>query len=146
MAQDARDNFSWKDFLLEILTWWRGNTWGTRLWIARHGEFVGADESGNRYFRSRKGEKVGPNGYERRMVIYAGGAAEPSTIPPGWHGWMHYRSHLPPTEETYTAKSWQKPHEANLTGTAGAYRPSGSLLASGERPRVSSDYDAWSPE
>ena len=51
MAQDDRDAFSWKDFLLEILTWWRGNTWGTRLWIATKGEYVGADEYGNRYYR-----------------------------------------------------------------------------------------------
>ena len=33
-----------------------------------------------------------------------------------------------------------------LTGTPLAYRPDGSLLASGERPRVTGDYDAWSPE
>lgn len=146
MAQDARDDFSWKNFLIEILAWWRGNSWGTRLWISRHGEYVGSDENGNRYYRSKKGEKPGPNGVERRMVIYANADSEPSTIPPGWHGWMHYRTALPPTEETYTAKSWQKPHEPNLTGTARAYRPAGSLLAEGERKRVSADYDAWSPE
>ncbi len=146
MAQDTRADFSWKDFLLEILAWWRGNSWGTRLWISRHGEFVGADESGNRYYRSKKGEKAGPNGTERRMVVYANGAAEASTIPPGWHGWMHYRTNTPPTEAHYTARPWQKPHEANLTGTAAAYRPDGSLLNKGERPRVSADYDAWSPE
>jgi NADH:ubiquinone oxidoreductase subunit len=27
-----------------------------------------------------------------------------------------------------------------------AYRPDGSLLSKGERPRVTGDYDAWSPE
>ena len=26
------------------------------------------------------------------------------------------------------------------------YRPDGSLLNKGERPRVTGDYDAWSPE
>jgi NADH:ubiquinone oxidoreductase subunit len=36
-----------KDFLLEIFAWWRGNTWGTRLWIAMNGVFVGEDEFGN---------------------------------------------------------------------------------------------------
>ena len=41
---------------------------------------------------------------------------------------------------------WQKPHVPNLTGTALAYRPDGSLLNKGERPRVTGDYDAWSPE
>ena len=40
---------------------------------------------------------------------------------------------------------WQKAHKPNLTGTALAYRPKGSLLARGERPRVTGDYDAWTP-
>ena len=79
------------------------------------------------------------------MVVYAG-PAEASSIPPGWHGWMHYRTDVPPTEEAYTPHPWQKPYEPNLTGTALAYRPEGSLLRSGERPRVAGDYDAWSPE
>ncbi len=131
------------DFLLEILVWWRGNTWGTRLWTALSGVLVGEDEQGNRYFRSKKPE--GPNGRERRMVIYAG-PAEPSRIPPGWHAWMHHRTDLPPSEETYVPHAWELPHEPNLTGTAGAYRPEGSLLRAGERPRVTGDYDAWSPE
>ncbi len=132
-----------KDFLLEILAWWRGNTWGTRLWTALHGVYVGTDDFGNRYFRSKK---PGPNGYERRMVIYAGGYAEPTTIPGGWHGWMHHRTDVPPTEDGYVPHSWEKTHKPNLTGSAGAYRPDGSLLNKGERPRVSGDYDAWSPE
>ena len=146
MARDSRDGeFSWKDFLLEIFAWWRGNTWGTRLWTSLHGEYVGSDDAGNRYFRSKKGSKPGPNGYERRMVIY-NGPAESTAIPPGWYGWMHYRTDLLPSEDTYVAKSWEKPHQPNLTGTPLAYRPDGSLLNKGERPRVAGDYDAWSPE
>lgn len=126
-----------KDFLLEIFAWWRGNTWGTRLYLWRFFESVGEDEFGNRYYQARKGTK--------RWVIY-NGPADPTTIPPGWHGWMHYRTELPPTEERYAPRSWQKPHVRNLTGTAAAYRPDGSLLNKGERPRVTGDYDAWSPE
>ena len=53
---------------------------------------------------------------------------------------------LLPSEDTYVAKSWEKPHLPNLTGTPLAYRPDGSLLSKGERPRVAGDYDAWSPE
>lgn len=133
-----------KDFLIEIFAWWRGNTWGTRLWVAMNGVLVGEDEFGNTYYRSRK--PIGPAGRERRMVIYAGGSSEATTIPPGWYGWMHYRTDVTPTDERYVAREWQKPHQPNLTGTAYAYRPEGSLLASGERPRVTGDYDAWSPE
>ena len=134
----------WKDFLIEIFAWWRGNTWGTRLWIAMNGIFVGEDEFGNKYYRSRK--PGGPSGYERRMVVYAGGYAEPSTIPPGWHGWMHHRTDVSPSDESYKPHPWELPHLSNLTGSAAAYRPDGSLLNKGERPRVTGDYDAWSPE
>ena len=59
---------------------------------------------------------------------------------------MHYRTNVPPTEQNMPAAAWEKPHVPNLTGTAAAYRPDGSLLNKGERPRVTGDYDAWSPE
>jgi NADH:ubiquinone oxidoreductase subunit len=32
-----------------------------------------------------------------------------------------------------------------MTGTAEAYRPEGSTLASGKRPPATGDYEAWSP-
>ena len=133
-----------KDFLLEIFTWWRGNTWGTRLWVALHGIYVGSDEAGNRYYKSKTAQ--GPNGRERRMVVFAGGYAEASAIPPGWHGWMHHRDDVAPSDASYVPRAWEQPHQPNLTGSALAYRPDGSLLAKGVRPRVSADYDAWSPE
>lgn len=123
-----------KDFLIEIFAWWRGNTWGTRLWRRLYGEKVGTDESGNTYYRGRDG---------RRVVIYDG-PAEATRIPPGWHAWMHFRTDEIPG--AYEPRSWEKPHLPNETGTARAYRPDGSLLGKGERPRVTGDYDAWSPE
>lgn len=127
-----------KAFLAEIFIWWHGQTWGTRLHTALRGEYVGSDEAGNRYFRDKKGLR-------KRWVLY-NGPAEASAIPPGWHGWMHYRTDVAPTEAGYKPHAWELPHVQNLTGTAGAYRPDGSLLNKGERPRVTGDYDAWSPE
>jgi NADH:ubiquinone oxidoreductase subunit len=124
-------------FLAEIFVWWHGQTWGTRLALRFRFDYVGEDELGNRYWQ----ERAGP----RRWVTY-NGPAEASKIPPGWHAWMHNRSALPPTEQSYTPHSWQRAHLPNLTGTAAAYRPEGSLLKSGERPRVTGDYDAWSPQ
>lgn len=126
-----------KQFLTEIFAWWRGQTWGTRLWIKRFGNYVGSDEFGNRYYQDKKAN--------RRYVTYAG-YADASAIPPGWHGWMHHRADLVPTDANYKPRAWEKPHQANLTGTAEAYRPDGSLLKTGERPRVTGDYQAWSPE
>jgi NADH:ubiquinone oxidoreductase subunit len=101
-----------KQFLSEIFAWWGGQTWGTRLWIWRFGDYVGSDEFGNKYYQDRKAD--------RRYVTY-GGSADASTIPPGWHGWIHFRTDLPPTRDGYAAHAW-------------------------EQPRVTGDYDAWSPQ
>jgi NADH:ubiquinone oxidoreductase subunit len=78
-------------------------------------------------------------------VIYAG-VAEPSMVPPDWHGWLHQTVDTPPTEETYEPRPWQKPHRANMTGTPAAYRPKGSILSDTRRPAATGDYEAWQPE
>ncbi|HEY8596571.1 MAG TPA: NADH:ubiquinone oxidoreductase subunit NDUFA12 [Devosiaceae bacterium] len=126
-----------KQFIAELFIWWNKETLGTRLFTWLRGEYVGTDEAGNRYYKHRKND--------RRWVIY-NGPADASAIPPGWHGWMHHRTDTPPSRERYAARAWELPHRPNLTGTAAAYRPDGSLLSRGERPRVTGDYDAWSPE
>ena len=134
-----------KQFLLKLFTWWNGETFGTQLWTWRFGELVGADEQGNRYYRTRGG-KIDPSlGFERRWVIY-NGYAEASRVPPSWHGWLHHTVDLAPTEEAYQPHPWEKPHLPNLTGTPAAYRPAGSILASGRRPKATGDYQPWTPE
>ena len=129
-----------KQFLLQIFTWWNGQTMGTRFFTWRHGTRVGEDEFGNVYYE-------GPMtswGQPKRWVIYSG-YAEASKIASGWHGWMHYRTDTPPSREDYKPREWEKAHRPNQTGTAAAYRPQGSISATGERPRVTGDYDAWTP-
>jgi NADH:ubiquinone oxidoreductase subunit len=138
-------NISMKTFLLRFFTWWNGQTFGTQLWTWAYGEHVGDDEYGNRYFRTRGGKIDKSLGFERRWVIY-NGYAEASNVPPSWHGWLHHTVDVPPTEESYRAPAWAKPHRPNLTGTPAAYRPSGSTLAQGRRPRATGDYKAWKPE
>lgn len=125
-----------KNFLLQIFTWWNGQTLGTRFHTWRRGERVGEDSAGNLYYRDKNSG--------RRWVIY-NGVADASKIEPGWHGWMHYRTDVPPTDESYQPKDWQKPHRENLTGTAGAYYPKGSLANPQPRPEVTGDYEAWTP-
>ncbi|MEI8144359.1 MAG: NADH:ubiquinone oxidoreductase subunit NDUFA12 [Alphaproteobacteria bacterium] len=133
-----------KTFLLRFFTWWNGQTFGLQYTLWRDGVFVGEDESGNRYFRSRF-KKDPALGHERRWVVY-NGEADASKIPPGWWGWMHHRSETPPTEDNYVPRPWQKGHLPNMTGSALAYRPKGSTLSSGHRPRASGDYEAWTPK
>jgi NADH:ubiquinone oxidoreductase subunit len=133
-----------KQFFLKVFTWWNGQTFGTQLWTWRFGELVGEDEQGNRYFRTQ-GRKIDPSlGFERRWVIY-NGLAEASRVPPSWHGWLHHTVDVAPTEENYAPREWEKPHVPNMTGTPNAYRPSGSTLASGHRPKATGDYQPWTP-
>lgn len=133
-----------KNFFLKVFTWWNGQTFGTQLWTFLYGEYVGADEFGNRYFRQRGGKINEGFGFQRRWVIY-NGVAEASRIPPSWHGWMHHTVDTPPVDENYKPREWQKPHRPNMTGTPDAYRPSGSTLSTGRRPAATGDYKAWKP-
>jgi NADH:ubiquinone oxidoreductase subunit len=133
-----------KTFFLRFFTWWNGATFGTLLTTSLYGEFVGEDEFGNRYYRT-KGGKIDPAlGFERRWVIY-NGVVEASSVPPSWHGWMHHTVDVPPTQETVVPRPWWKAHRPNLTGTPGAHRPTGSTLAQGRRPKATGDYKAWHP-
>ncbi len=129
-----------KKFFLQFFTWWNGQTLGTRLHTWRYGTKVGSDEFGNTYFTGGKDSE----GRTRRWVIF-NGYSEATSIPPGWHGWMHYRTDVAPSDQSYQARDWQKPHQQNLTGTAAAYRPEGSIANTGARPKVTGDYDAWTP-
>ncbi|MEM1038272.1 MAG: NADH:ubiquinone oxidoreductase subunit NDUFA12 [Pseudomonadota bacterium] len=124
-----------KNLLLQIFTWWNGQTLGTRFYTWRKGERVGEDAEGNVYYQHGT----------RRWVIY-NGEAEASRIPPGWHGWMHHRVDTPPSDEDYTKREWEMAHQANMTGSPHAYRPKGSLANTGKaQPAATADYDAWSP-
>ncbi|WP_265518873.1 NADH:ubiquinone oxidoreductase subunit NDUFA12 [Nitratireductor luteus] len=129
-----------KNFLLQFFTWWNGQTLGTRFHTWRKGERVGEDEFGNIYYQGGTDSE----GRTRRWVIY-NGLAEASMVPPGWHGWLHQKVDVAPVDENYKAREWQKPHLPNLTGTPIAYRPDGSILSKEDRPRVTGDYDAWTP-
>ena len=134
-----------KDTLLRIVTWWNGQTVSLALYTSRHGQFVGTDDTGNKYYRAQGpliDRSVGP---ERRWVVYEG-YADASKVPPGWRGWLTHAVDVPPSEESYTPREWQKPHVENMTGTSAAYRPKGSQLSWGAaRPAASGDYVPWTP-
>jgi len=125
-----------KNWFLHMFTWWHDRTLGTALYTWLKGEYVGADEFGNRYYRERKGW--------RRWVIY-NGEIEASRIPPDWHAWLHYTVDDPPTVAPPEVKPWEKAHVPNLTGTSAAYFPPGSLNESGHRARAVGDYEPWRP-
>jgi NADH:ubiquinone oxidoreductase subunit len=134
-----------KQFLVRMFTWWNGATLNTLWHTRRHGELVGEDGFGNRYYRTRGGAIDPALGFERRWVIY-NGLSEASMTPPGWNGWLHHTVDTPPSQEDYRPREWERPHIGNPTGTAAAIRPKGSTLTRGVRQASSGDYQAWTPE
>lgn len=127
---------------------------GTLLFTWLRGELVGTDEFGNRYYRDRRhpvgedaGKDRGPamDRRDRRWVIFAG-EVEASRVPPMWHGWLHHTIFDVPSGDTAGRRPWQKEHRPNLTGTAKAYRPEGSVLRGGHRPKATGDYEPWRPD
>ena len=121
--------------LLRAVTWWNGQTLNTQLFTWRKGQKVGEDAQGNIFSQTADGK--------RRWVIF-NGEAEASRVDPDWHGWLHHTFKEAPTDRPLAHKPWEKPHLENLTGTALAYAPAGSLRR--EKPADRSDYEAWSPE
>ncbi len=122
-------------FLKRLLTWWNSQTLGTQLFTWRKGQKVGEDGQGNAYYQTADGKK--------RWIIY-NGEMEASRVSPEWHGWLHFTWDEPPTKAPLPRKAWEKPHLENLTGTAAAYVPAGSILK--PTPVARSDYEAWKPE
>jgi NADH:ubiquinone oxidoreductase subunit len=122
--------------LTELFAWWTGNTIGTRLFTWRYGTKVGEDEFGNVYYQTKDGK--------RRWVVYRY-QSEASLVPPEWHGWLHYTVDVPPTDEAYKARPWEKAYEPNLTGTPIAYRPPGSILKPDAGKMIPRDYEPWRP-
>ncbi|WP_027135697.1 NADH:ubiquinone oxidoreductase subunit NDUFA12 [Geminicoccus roseus] len=130
-----------------MLKWLSFNALGTWLFTRLHGVEVGTDDVGNRYFRQApaKGATGGWRA-ERRWVVYPDGIEpEPTLVPAGWSGWLHKRFEHPPTVAPLKVKSWEKPHEPNLTGTPFAYVPPGSERGRGQRDHATGDYEAWTP-
>ena len=101
---------------------------------------MGSDSLGNVYYEAspRKGYKR-----PRRWVIY-GGETDASTVPPEWHGWLHYQNDEAPSDISYR-RPWQKPYVPNQTGTSNAYRPPGHILEGGKRDAATGDYQPWTP-
>lgn len=112
------------------------------LFTMTKGKKVGVDQFGNTYFtgKPRNGQKR-----DRRWVMY-NGKPEATKIPPEWHGWIHHQTDLVPQENNPLRHKWQQEHIPNLTGTPYAYVPPGHELNAAKRPKVTGDYEAWTPK
>ena len=126
-----------------MLKWLRSNTLGTYLFTRRHGELVGEDAAGNRYYRER-GAKDWRT--ERRWVVYAGDIElDGSMVPPSWHGWLGRSREKAPSQDPPVTKRWEQEHQPNLSGSLEAYVPPGHERRGGQRAKATGDYEPWRP-
>jgi NADH:ubiquinone oxidoreductase subunit len=119
-----------------------GETLGTWIYTKLFGQPVGEDQYGHRYYRAAA---RGFGRRERRWVIYKG-EVEASAVPPEWQAWLTHTVASTPLEQPPAEQPWEKPHRPNLTGTAEAYRPAGSLLRDGAHAPAAADYEPWRPD
>ena len=110
-----------------FFTWWNKQTFGTFLKTLFFGKYVGNDDYGNKYYKSKKDE---------RWVIYSNNI-EATKITSDWYLWMHHTIDKIP--EKKTAKfSWQKKHQENQTGTDKSFKP-----VKIKKNEIKKKYDTW---
>ncbi len=127
-----------------LFSWWANEPLGTSLFTRWKGELVGTDAAGNRYFQERNGSRDDARGRPTRRWVLYNGEVEASKVPSEWHGWLHGTMAEAPKADR-KKHAWEQPHVPNLTGTADAWRPPGSLARGGRRPKATGDYEAWRP-
>ena len=98
--------------LKTFFTWWNKQTFGTFLKTLVFGKYVGTDEYGNKYYKSKKNE---------RWVIYSNNI-EATRITSDWYLWMHHTIDKIPDITKETKFKWQKKHQENQTGSKNSYR------------------------
>ena len=94
-----------------IFTWWNKQTFGTFLKTLFFGKYVGSDEYGNKYYKSKKNE---------RWVVYSNNI-EATKITSDWYLWIHHTIDNTPDNKV-TKFSWQKKHLENQTGKKNSYK------------------------
>ena len=119
------------NFIKQIFIWWHRQTIGTFIYTTFSGKYIGSDDFGNKYYTNSKAKK--------RWVIYKD-KVESSRITPEWHLWIHFLTNKVPSNDIKKFQ-WQKKHQENLTGTAKAHKPEGSLNS--ESRKNMKKYETW---
>ena len=110
-----------------IFTWWHKLTFGTFLKTIFFGKYVGNDEYGNKYYKSKK--------YERSVIYY--NQIESTKITSDWFLWIHHTIDKIPNSKD-TKFSWQKKHLENQTGTINSFKPTQI-----SKKNLNKKYETW---
>ncbi|KAF6204119.1 hypothetical protein GE061_002459 [Apolygus lucorum] len=101
----------------------------------KHGDLVGEDKYGNKYFENNYyfyGRNRWVEYSDQVFLNYDG-----SQVPAEWFGWLHYKTDLPPHKDPNRPKyHWMADHKENKSGTNEQYVPYSTT-----RPKI----EAWVP-
>ena len=114
-------------FFKIVFTWWNKQTFGTYLKTLFSGKFVGSDQYGNKYYKSKNDE---------RWVIYSSNV-EATKITSDWYLWIHHTIDKIP-ENNIPKFNWQKKHLENQTGTINSHKP-----VKIRRKNIRKNYETW---
>ena len=114
-------------FLKMIFTWWNRQTLGTFFKTLFLGKFVGSDEYGNKYYKSKNDE---------RWVVYSSDI-EATQITSDWYLWIHHTIDKIPDKKN-SKFNWQKKHLENQTGTSNSYKP-----VKISKENIKKNYETW---
>ncbi len=111
-----------------IFTWWNRQTLGTFFKTLFYGKFMGRDNFGNKYYKSKNNE---------RWVIYSN-SVEATKITSDWYLWIHHTIDKIPEAQNKAKYLWQKKHLENQTGSKNSYKP-----VKIKRNDVKKKYETW---
>ena len=111
-----------------IFTWWNRQTFGTFLKTLFFGIYVGKDDFGNKYYKSKNNE---------RWVIYFKNV-EATKITSSWYLWIHHTIDKIPEKEDDKKYFWQKKFLENQTGTQNSYKP-----IKIKKDNIKKKYETW---
>ena len=114
-------------FFKIIFTWWNKQTFGTFLKTLFFGKFVGSDQYGNKYYKSKNDE---------RWVVYSTNI-EATKITSEWYLWIHHTIDKIP-DNNNSKFDWQKKHLENQTGTINSHKP-----VKISKTSIKKDYETW---
>ena len=110
-----------------IFTWWNRQTFGTFLKTLFFGKYVGSDQYGNKYYKSKKNE---------RWVVYSKNI-EATKITSDWYLWIHHTVDKIPDKKDIKY-DWQKTHLENQTGSDNSFKPTKI-----EKNSIKKKYETW---
>ena len=116
----------------KLFIWWDGQTIGTQIYTKFFGNFVGSDEYGNNYFKSRDGTK--------RWINYKG-VCDASSISPSWHSWLHKTTNRIPSLEKDDLSKRNIEGNYKKIEKSKKYHPYNF-----KKHSIFNDYESWKPK